>query len=124
MQKTRTSGKPTVTRNLSPQPIIDSDGHVRETDEQIMEYISAGYRSRREAMLYFPLVPHHGWHRSSVRIYRLLPRTKSPAPTPSGFTLCERLHFRGFEFQVLSLELNPKPEARNLLRFNAPTKPL
>lgn len=37
---------------------------MRETDEQIMEYMSAGYRSRREAMLYFPLVPHHGWHRS------------------------------------------------------------
>ena len=33
--------------------IIDADGHVRETDEQIMEYMSAGYRSRREAMLYF-----------------------------------------------------------------------
>src|SRR4030095_16999756 len=44
--------------------IIDADGHVRETDEQIMEYMSAGYRSRRDAMLYFPLVPHHGWHRS------------------------------------------------------------
>jgi len=44
--------------------IIDADGHVRETDEQIMEYMSADYRSRREAMLYFPLVPHHGWHRS------------------------------------------------------------
>jgi uncharacterized protein len=44
--------------------IIDADGHVRETDEQIMEYMSASYRSRREAMLYFPLVPHHGWHRS------------------------------------------------------------
>src|SRR5215475_11762520 len=50
--------KPGATR------IIDADGHVRETDEQIMEYMSAGYRSRREAMLYFPLVPHHGWHRS------------------------------------------------------------
>jgi predicted TIM-barrel fold metal-dependent hydrolase len=44
--------------------IIDSDGHVRETDEQIIDYMSAGYRARREAMLYFPLVPHHGWHRS------------------------------------------------------------
>ena len=33
-----------------------------QTDEQIMEYMSAGYRSRREAMLYFPLVPHHRWH--------------------------------------------------------------
>ena len=48
----------------APTRIIDSDGHVRETDEQIMEYMSAGYRSRREGMLYFPLVPHHGWHRS------------------------------------------------------------
>lgn len=45
-------------------PIIDSDGHVRETDEQIIEYMSAGYRARRQAMLYFPLVPYHGWHRS------------------------------------------------------------
>jgi hypothetical protein len=48
----------------TPTPIIDSDGHVRETDEQIIEYMSAGYRSRRDAMLYFPLVPHYGWHRS------------------------------------------------------------
>ena len=49
---------------LGAKRIIDSDGHVRETDEQIIEYMSPGYRSRREAMLYFPLVPHHGWHRS------------------------------------------------------------
>jgi hypothetical protein len=44
--------------------IIDADGHVRETDDEIIEYMSAGYRARRDAMLYFPLVPHHGWHRS------------------------------------------------------------
>lgn len=44
--------------------IIDSDGHVRETDQQIMDYMPAAYRARRDAMLYFPLVPHHGWHRS------------------------------------------------------------
>src|SRR5262245_19786648 len=50
--------------NFGVTRIIDADGHVRETDEQIMEYMSAGYRSRRAAMLYFPLVPHHGWHRS------------------------------------------------------------
>ena len=37
---------------------------MRETDEQIIEYMSPDYRSRRNAMLYFPLVPHHGWHRS------------------------------------------------------------
>ena len=44
--------------------IIDADGHVRETDEEILEYMSAGYKNRRDAMLYFPLTPHHGWHRS------------------------------------------------------------
>ena len=48
----------------NPARIIDADGHVRETDEEIIEYMSAGYRSRRDAMLYFPLTPHHGWHRS------------------------------------------------------------
>ena len=62
------NGKPnrkSIRKQPSPRNgIIDADGHVRETDEQIMEYMSAGYRSRREAMLYFPLVPHHGWHRS------------------------------------------------------------
>ena len=47
-----------------PAHVIDADGHVRETDEEIIEYMSPGYRSRRTAMLYFPLVPHHGWHRS------------------------------------------------------------
>ena len=50
-------------KNLNNR-IIDSDGHVRETDEEIIEYMSAGYRNRRDAMLYFPLTPHHGWHRS------------------------------------------------------------
>ena len=51
--------------SAKPAPrIIDSDGHVRETENEIIEYMSAGYRARRDAMLYFPLVPHHGWHRS------------------------------------------------------------
>lgn len=50
--------------NGGPARIIDADGHVRETDEEIIEYMSPGYRARRDAMLYFPLVPHHGWHRS------------------------------------------------------------
>lgn len=54
----------TRNRRSSAARIIDSDGHVRETDAQILEYMSAGYRARRDAMLYFPLVPHHGWHRS------------------------------------------------------------
>ena len=51
------------TRQLKNR-IIDADGHVRETDEEVIEYMSAGYRTRRDAMLYYPLTPHHGWHRS------------------------------------------------------------
>ncbi len=34
--------------------IIDADGHVRETDAEIIEYMSAGYRSRRDAHALFP----------------------------------------------------------------------
>lgn len=45
-------------------PVIDSDGHIRETDEQIIEYMSPAYRARRNAILYAPLVPHHGWPRA------------------------------------------------------------
>jgi predicted TIM-barrel fold metal-dependent hydrolase len=44
--------------------IIDADGHVRETDAEIIEFMAPSYRHRRDAMLYFPLTPHHGWHRS------------------------------------------------------------
>jgi len=54
----------TVKNGKSKARIIDADGHVRETDGEIIEYMSAGYRNRRDAMLYFPLTPHHGWHRS------------------------------------------------------------
>jgi predicted TIM-barrel fold metal-dependent hydrolase len=53
-----------VKKRPPKQRIIDADGHVRETDEEIIEYMSAPYRSRRDALLYFPLTPHHGWHRS------------------------------------------------------------
>ena len=58
--KSRTKHKSAAGKPTSSSHIIDSDGHVRETDEQIIEYMSAGYRTRRDAMLYFPLVPHHG----------------------------------------------------------------
>ena len=61
-----------------------------------------------------PISEHWSRNFSSAEIYRLLRRTKSPAPIQSAFTLCERFRFRGFEFRVLSLELNPKPETRDL----------
>ena len=50
--------------STSKTRIIDADGHVRETDQEIIEYMSPAYRNRRDALLYFPLTPHHGWHRS------------------------------------------------------------
>lgn len=64
MDRSRAPGTHAAKNGKHLSRIIDSDGHVRETDAQIIEYMSAGYRSRRDAMLYFPLVPHHGWHRS------------------------------------------------------------
>jgi predicted TIM-barrel fold metal-dependent hydrolase len=64
MKKIPAKLDPSHEGRLEQRRVIDSDGHVRETDEQVIEYMSNGYRSRREAMLYFPLLPHHGWHRS------------------------------------------------------------
>jgi predicted TIM-barrel fold metal-dependent hydrolase len=64
MRNGNSAGKRSRTHAATPAHVIDSDGHVRETDEEIIEYMSPGYKSRRDAMLYFPLVPHHGWHRS------------------------------------------------------------
>jgi uncharacterized protein len=37
--------------------MIDADGHIREVEKD----------HRREAVLYFPLLPHHGWHRQAGR---------------------------------------------------------
>ena len=55
-QNARRRIKDTLMKNSrSKTHIIDADGHVRETDEEIIEYMSGGYRARRAAMLYFPL---------------------------------------------------------------------
>jgi predicted TIM-barrel fold metal-dependent hydrolase len=47
--------------------LIDADGHIRETEPEVFEYLPAHYKERREAVLYFPLLPHHGWHRQAGR---------------------------------------------------------
>ena len=46
--------------------LFDSDGHIREVEQDVFEYLPESYRRRREAMLYFPLLPHHGWHRQAL----------------------------------------------------------
>jgi predicted TIM-barrel fold metal-dependent hydrolase len=45
--------------------LIDADGHIREVESEVFEYLPAHYQNRREAVLYFPLLPHHGWHRQA-----------------------------------------------------------
>ena len=45
--------------------LIDADGHIRETESEVFEYLPDYYKKRREAVLYFPLLPHHGWHRQA-----------------------------------------------------------
>lgn len=47
--------------------MIDADGHIREVESDVFEYLPDYYKSRREAVLYFPLLPHHGWHRQAGR---------------------------------------------------------
>lgn len=50
---------------MMPWQLFDSDGHIREVESDVFDYLPESYRQRREALLYFPLVPHHGWHRQS-----------------------------------------------------------
>lgn len=50
---------------MSEWKLIDADGHIREVENEVFEYLPANYQSRREAVLYFPLLPHHGWHRQA-----------------------------------------------------------
>jgi predicted TIM-barrel fold metal-dependent hydrolase len=47
--------------------LIDADGHIREVESDVFEYLPDYYKNRREAVLYFPLLPHHGWHRQAGR---------------------------------------------------------
>ena len=51
---------------MSDWKMFDADGHVRELERDVFEYLPESYRQRREAMLYFPLLPHHGWHRQAL----------------------------------------------------------
>ena len=51
---------------MSDWKMFDADGHVRELERDVFEYLPDSYRQRREAMLYFPLLPHHGWHRQAL----------------------------------------------------------
>jgi predicted TIM-barrel fold metal-dependent hydrolase len=46
--------------------MLDADGHIREVESDVFEYLPERYKNRREAVLYFPLVPHHGWHRQAL----------------------------------------------------------
>ncbi|HWP57722.1 MAG TPA: amidohydrolase family protein [Candidatus Acidoferrales bacterium] len=59
--------------------MVDADGHIRELESDVFEYLPERYRKRREAVLYFPLLPHHGWHRQALGSQRgsfLIPTLK------------------------------------------------
>ena len=51
---------------MSEWRMFDADGHIRELEEEVFEYLPESYKNRREAVLYFPLLPHHGWHRRTL----------------------------------------------------------
>lgn len=50
---------------MAERKMIDADGHIREIESDVFEYLPEHYKRRREAVLYFPLLPHHGWHRQA-----------------------------------------------------------
>jgi len=43
--------------------VLDADGHVTETAQQLVKYMDAPYRNRQ---LSFPLVPSDGWDRRLI----------------------------------------------------------
>jgi hypothetical protein len=50
---------------MAERKLIDADGHIREIESDVFEYLPEHYKTRRDAVLYFPLLPHHGWHRQA-----------------------------------------------------------
>src|SRR2546426_4422350 len=46
--------------------VIDADGHVTESAEQLVKYMDAPFRHRQ---LVFPIVPADGWDRRLIRKY-------------------------------------------------------
>src|SRR3989441_11294436 len=46
--------------------VIDADGHVTESAEQLVKYMDAPFRNRQ---LVFPIVPADGWDRRLIRKY-------------------------------------------------------
>lgn len=51
---------------MSDWKMFDADGHIREIESDVFEYLPESYKKRRDAVLYFPLLPHHGWHRQAL----------------------------------------------------------
>ena len=51
---------------MSGWRMFDADGHIRELEEEVFEYLPESYKNRPEAVLYFPLLPHHDWHRRAL----------------------------------------------------------
>jgi predicted TIM-barrel fold metal-dependent hydrolase len=52
---------------MAESKMVDADGHIREIESDVFDYLPKHYKHRRDAVLYFPLLPHHGWHRQAGR---------------------------------------------------------
>src|SRR5256885_15181917 len=64
--------------------VIDADGHVTESAEQLVKYMDAPFRNRQ---LVFPIVPADGWDRRLIRKYHDTAGTagaRLPAPAKGG----------------------------------------
>src|SRR5207247_10692978 len=48
--------------------VIDTDGHIFESDEIMFEYLQPPYRGRKEVLLYPFFPPPDGFHRMARRI--------------------------------------------------------
>src|SRR3989449_9143302 len=59
--------------------VIDADGHVTESAEQLVKYMDAPFRNHQ---LVFPIVPADGWDRRLIRKYHDTAGAPAPWLTP------------------------------------------
>src|SRR2546426_391981 len=88
--------------------VIDADGHVTESAEQLVKYMDAPFRDRQ---LVFPIVPADGWDRRLIRKYHDTAGTadaRTPAPDKRGGR-----HAGGLTAPV-HLKVHPHDPARDL----------
>src|SRR2546428_1367172 len=98
--------------------VIDADGHVTESAEQLVKYMDAPFRNRQ---LVFPIVPADGWDRRLIRKYHDTagsPEAGGPALRKGGAEPSARFPAPPLLFAFLKGRPSGRPLRRAVLPSN------